>query len=455
MKSVKVLAATGMLGTGFSEESFEYALTLQPDVIGCDAGSSDPGPFYLAEGSAMVSRQATKRDLRLILKGALANNIPMLVGSCGTGGGNKQVNWTLDIIREIAAEEMLNFKLAYIYSEIHPEQLLEWYKQNKIIPLDDAPEINESIINNLKIVVGQMGSDPFIKALENGAQVVLAGRASDTSIFSAVPIMKGLNHGPTWHASKVLECGAGCVEQRMHPDCMFAWIDEDHFRVEPPNKKMRCTPVSVVSHSLYENADPYHLYEPSGMMDLSSSVYEQDGDRAVNVFGSQYVHADKHTIKLEGIEHCGFRRIAMGGIRDTIVLKQLDFFLQEASERVKKKAKESLGLIESDFKLLYKVYGQSGSMSDMEPLKENLGHEVGLLMEVIASTPESAQGVMSIAWHTLLHHPVKEWSGLISNLAFPFSPPDADMGPVYRFALNHVVEVEDPCQLFEINYLNI
>lgn len=403
----------------------------------------------------MVSREATKRDIRIMLAGALENHIPLLIGSCGTGGGNKQVDWTLDIIREIAAEETLHFKMAYIYSEVSINQLLAYYQQDKITPLENAPELNHTVLENLKVIVGQMGPHPFIEAINNGAQVVIAGRTSDTSIYSAVPIMKGLDHGSTWHAAKVLECGAGSVEQRTHPDCMFAWIYEDHFRVEPPNMNMKCTPVSVVSHSLYENADPFYLYEPSGVIDTSDAVYEQDGERAVKVFGSRFVHADQYTIKLEGIEHCGFRRIAVGGIRDPIVLKQLDFFLQESSDRVKKKVKESLGIDESSFQLLFKIYGKSGSMSELEPLKETVGHEVGLLLEVVASTPEHAQGIMSITWHTILHHPVKEWSGLVSHLAFPFSPPDADMGPAYRFALNHIVEVEDPCELFNINYLTI
>jgi hypothetical protein len=455
MEPVKVLAATGMLGTGFSEESFNTALKLNPDVIGCDAGSSDPGPYYLAVGRAMVSREATKRDLKILLKGAISKNIPLLIGSCGTGGGDLQVDWTVDIVKEIAEEENLKFKLSSIYSELSKEKLLSYYNEGKVHALENAPNIDVDTINRLSKIVGQMGPQPFMEALHRGAQVVIAGRASDTSIYSAVPIMKGLDNGLTWHAAKILECGTGCVEQRKHPDCMFAWIYPDFFRVEPPNLSMRCTPVSVVSHSLYENADPYYLYEPTGMLDTSKAVYEQDTDRGVKVYGSQFIHSDKCTIKLEGIEQAGYRRIAIGGIRDPIILKQINPFLDDSSKSVKKKVKDSLGLNENEFKLIFKVYGESGSMSEFEPNKGNIGHEVGLLIEVIASTPENSEAIMSIAWHTILHHPVKEWSGLISNLAFPFSPPDADMGAVYRFAINHIVEVNDPCELFKIQYLDL
>ena len=39
---------------------------------------------------------------------------------------------------------------------------------------------------------------------------------------------------------------------------------QDEFIIEPANPQMRCTPVSVAAHTLYENADPFLLYEPSG-----------------------------------------------------------------------------------------------------------------------------------------------------------------------------------------------
>lgn len=455
MDPIKVLSATGILGTGFSEESFAIALEQEPDVIGCDAGSTDAGPYYLAEGVSLASREATKRDLRILLKGAIQKNIPLLIGSAGNAGANTHVDWTVEIVKEIAKEENLNFKMASIYSEISNEQLLEYYQSGKIHPLENAPEINEELILRLKRIVGVMGPHPYIEALKNGAQVVIAGRSSDTSIYAAVPILKGLDTGSVWHAAKILECGAASVEQRLHPDCHFAWIYPDHFIVEPPNPLMKCTPLSVVSHMLYENSDPFHLYEPSGMLDTSESQYEPCRERGVKVSGSKYVHADRYTIKVEGVEQVGYRRISIGGIRDPIILKQLPHYIEDSSRVVRKKVRESLGVNEEDYQLLFKVYGESGVLGDREPNKGQMCHEVGLYFEVVAKTSDLCKGIMSIAAHTILHHPVKEWSGLLSNLAFPFSPPYADMGSVYEFAINHIVEVEDSCELFKINYSQV
>ena len=68
---------------------------------------------------------------------------------------------------------------------------------------------------------------------------------------------------------------------------------------------------------------------------------------------------------------------------------------------------------------------------------------------------EQAAAVMAVAWHTILHHPIPEWSGLQSQVAFPFSPPSVPAGEVYHFALNHVLEVEDPKELFPITYSDL
>ncbi|SFB01464.1 Protein of unknown function [Lentibacillus halodurans] len=451
MKNIHVLAATGMLGTGFSEASFDRALKNNPSVIGCDAGSTDPGPHYLGHGTPMVSREATKRDLTIMIKGALKNNIPLLIGSAGTAGSNVHVDWTVDIVKEIAKEENLSFSLAAIYSEISQPKLINAFRKGKIKPLNNAHDLSEESILHLSKVVGQMGPEPYINALNQGAQVVVAGRSSDTSIFAAVPIKEGINHGIALHASKILECGAGCAETRIHPDCMSAWMYDDHFIVEPPNPKMKCTPVSVLSHLLYENYDPYHLYEPGGMLNTSDAHYESFNERGVKVTNSEFEPVSMYTVRLEGVEHIGYRRIAIAGIRDPFILRQLPNFLEECKNVISKKVKESLNIEKENFKILFRIYGDSGVMGELEPFQGKMNHEVGLLTEVIADSAVNSQSIMSIAWHTMLHHPIKEWSGLVSQLAFPFSPPDSDMGPVYRFGLNHIMEVEDPLELFEMN----
>lgn len=451
---VTLLAATGMLGTGFSEDSFNRALMKQPIMIGCDAGSTDPGPYYLGTGTSMAAKQSVKRDVRIMLKAAVLYKIPLIIGSAGTGGSNIQVDWLVNIVNEIATEENLEFKLAKIYSQITNELLLEYFKEGKIHSLENAPEINEDNINNMINIVGQIGPEPYIEALKNEAQVIIAGRSSDTSIYTAVPISMGLNTAEVLHAAKIIECGAGCVVNRKHPDSMIAEIFDSHFHIESPNPDFKVTPSSVLSHLMYENASPYTLKESNGKLQTEQSKYIQNGD-GVDVYDSVFIPSDTYTIRIEGTYFIGYRRITIAGIRDPFVLKQLNSFLEESISSVNKKVEESLNINKKDYSITVRKYGQNGVLGDNEPKNVKDLHEVGLLFDVISSSKEISRSIMSILWHTILHYPIKEWSGLVSQLAFPFSPPDSDMGEVYEFALNHTIEIDHPLDLIKINYLNI
>ena len=93
MAELKVMATTGMVGYGYTEEAFRYGISQGMDFIAADAGSMDPGPHYLGEGVPFVSEAAIKRDLSLMLEAAVENNIPMLIGSAGGGGGAPRSSW--------------------------------------------------------------------------------------------------------------------------------------------------------------------------------------------------------------------------------------------------------------------------------------------------------------------------------------------------------------------------
>jgi hypothetical protein len=84
---IRVLAATGVCGSGFRQTSLEEAMRRQPHFIGCDCGSTDPGPSPLGAGITAFPRVAIKRDLRLMLLAARQAGIPLLLGSAGTAGG--------------------------------------------------------------------------------------------------------------------------------------------------------------------------------------------------------------------------------------------------------------------------------------------------------------------------------------------------------------------------------
>ncbi|HYC46278.1 MAG TPA: acyclic terpene utilization AtuA family protein [Burkholderiales bacterium] len=454
MNEIRILSPTGVCGSGFLESSFEKALALRPHFIGCDAGSTDPGPSHLGTGEAAFPRAAVKRDLRLMLKGARRIGVPLLIGSAGTAGGDPHVEWFCDIVKEIAHEEALAFRLAVVHAQQDKTYLKKRLREGRIKPLDPAPPFEEATIDRSACIVGMMGAEPFMRALELGADVVVAGRASDCAIFAAMPVMRDFSEGIAWHAAKILECGAAAVVNRRTPDCMFAWVREDHFIVEAPDETLMCTPQSIASHSLYENADPFRLIESSGTLDLTESRYEQHGERAVKVSGSRFLPAPRYTVKLEGAEKAGYQSIVIGSVRDPFIIRQIDDWTGRLTERIHARVNQVYGetLKRADYVVHIRVYGKNGTMGPLEPVKEIRSHELCLIIEITAPTQEIASSIAGIVRHQGLHLPIPEWSGLITALACPYNPAHLDRGAVYRFNVNHVVEPDDPLEMFRTRW---
>ena len=457
MNEVRVLSASGVCGSGFREESLEEAMGRKPHFIGCDGGSTDPGPYPLGAGVTSFPAVSIKRDLRLMLRAARKAGIPLLMGTAGTSGGEPHLAIVRKIVEDIAAEEGLKFPMAIIHSEQSKDYLKKRLREGRIKPLKPAPEFDEGVIDRAARIVGMMGEEPYLKALDNGAEVVIAGRSSDCAIFSGIPVRNGIPAGIAWHAAKILECGTASVEQRKSPDCLMATCRADHFDVEPLDPSLRCTPQSIASHSLYENADPYLHVESNGTIDLTEAQYKALDNRRVRVSGSGFIPAKTYTVKLEGSEKIGYQSIIIGGIRDPFIIRQIDDWLARLHERVHIRVAEIYGgkLARKDYFFNVRVYGKNGVMGALEPVKEINTHELCLLFEVTAPTQEIASAIASVTRHQALHLPIPEWSGLITGVACPYNPAYLERGAVYRFCVNHVVEPDDPYEMFPIEYVNV
>ncbi|GAA4328242.1 acyclic terpene utilization AtuA family protein [Pigmentiphaga soli] len=454
---VRVLAASGVCGSGFKESSLEAGLARNPHFIGCDAGSTDPGPFSLGSGKTAFPLRAIKRDLRLMLKAARKAKIPLLLGSAGTAGGKPHLELVRQMVLDIAREEKLSFKLALIHAEQDKEYLKKRLAEGRIKPLKPAPEFDAGVIDRSTRIVGMMGEEPYLRALDEGAEVVIAGRSSDCAIFAGIPIRMGVAPGIAWHAAKILECGAAAAVARPAPDSMLATLRADHFDLEPLDPELRCSPLSVAAHSLYENADPYRLIESSGVLDLTTASYEALDDRRVRVRGSRFEPAQTYTVKLEGAEMAGYQSIVIGGIRDPYIIRQLDSWLERLRAAVAKRVADVFADDPEAGKHLFniRVYGKDGVMGPLEPVREVKSHEVCLVLEVTAATQEAASTIVSMARHQALHLPIPEWKGFITGVACTYSPAHIERGPAYRFCVNHVVEPDDPYEMFPIEHVTV
>ena len=120
---------------------------------------------------------------------------------------------------------------------LHAEQPKAYLKKKRaeglIRPLGPIAELTDEGIDETHRVVGMMGVEPFQKALEDGAQVVIAGRATDASIYSAIPLMRGYDPGLVWHLAKIIECAGQVTTPRPGQDCVLGTLGKDYFLVEP------------------------------------------------------------------------------------------------------------------------------------------------------------------------------------------------------------------------------
>jgi len=452
MQSIKYLAPTAIVGTGFDETSFRAALTPDLAFIGCDAGSCDGGPGYLGGKKFFRTRAAVKRDLRLMLIGARALGIPLLIGSCGGSGANWNLAWVWEIIKEISGEERLHFKTALIQSEPEREALIAKYRAGRLKPLDNAPQIDEDLLRNCDCIVAMGGAEVFQAALAGGADVVLAGRTTDAAIFSAIPLQLGFDPGLCWHAAKIMECGAAAALKTNRPAGMVCTLEQDRFILEPCNPTQRCTVSTVAAHALYETSDPFHLKEPGGTLDLSAASYTALSDRTVAVSGAKFV-ADPYTVRLEGAALAGYQAMSIGGIRDPVLLARFDTWLGEVLYRVTDSVKSMFGWEpDRDYRLTTRAYGRDGVLGENEPRRHEIGHEIGLMLSVLAGDQDRALTIARYAAQTALHHGIPEWQGSVSNLAFPMVPHVIPLGAAYRFVLNHVAELEHPLEFFPVHY---
>lgn len=448
MKEIRMLAPTAILGYGFPLASFERGMAAKPHVIGVDAGSTDPGPYYLGKGKSFTNRAAVKRDLQIILKEAVPAGIPVVIGTAGGSGARAHVRWTEEIIEEIAREESLRFTMAVISAELDKEEVARLWEAGKITPLEAVPPLSKEAILSSARIVGQIGLEPVCRALEGGAQVVLAGRAYDPVCFAALPVLEGYDPGLALHAGKILECAAIASEPGSGRDSMLGILRKDHFLLKTLNPARRCTCQSVAAHTLYEKSDPFHLHGPGGTLDLTETRYEQVDESTVKVTGTRFVPAD-YTIKLEGARLAGYRTISIAGVRDPVMIEKIEEILGEVREHVADNFHELRGYF-----LHFHLYGKNGVMGDLEP-SPRAAHELGIIIEAVAATQEEADAVVSFARSTLLHLGYPGRISTAGNLAFPYSPSDFSVGEVYEFSVYHLLSCEDPLKYFPVEFRRI
>lgn len=235
-----------------------------------------------------------------------------------------------------------------------------------------------------------------------------------------------------------MECGGICAVPKGRS--MIATMRYDSFDLTPLASGERCTPMSVAAHTLYEITRPDRLPGPGGILELNSASYEQVTEKSTRIKGAHFVPSTTYQIKLEGVAHLGYRTIFVGGIRDPILIAQIDDFLERVRTYTQKLFPE---LDQSEnCRLIYHIYGRNAVMGPLEPLKHQHGHEIGVVGEVLAPTQELSHTIANNARASILHFSYPGQKATTGNFASPFSPHEQEAGACFKFSLYHLVDLE-------------
>ena len=442
---LRVLAASGQLGYGIPLPALRRGLARQPHFIGCDMGSIDPGLYYLGSGTMAAPAAMVRRDLELVLAAALELGIPLIIGSAGTAGARPQLDATVALVRQIARDLSLRFRLTTVASDVTPAQAVSALRAGALEPIGPMPEPSAAEVLACSHIVGQCGTETLARALRDEADVLIAGRACDSAIFATLPEMLGYPPALCLHMAKIIECTSLCCSPSGR-DAMLAELDRDGFTLESMNPDCHATPASVAAHALYEQADPFQVEEPSGTLLLKGAHYEALDAHRTRVSGAQFVPRDRPSLKIEGASRVGARAVLLAGVADPTLLGQLPQALAAVEHKVRQ-------LVPGSWCLYPHIYGQ-GAVRSLAA-QNHSRHEAGLVLEFIAEDAALARTVAGVFKQNLLHHGYPGRVCTAGNLAFAFTPSELDAFDAYRFVLYHVMRDAPLDRIFAIETFEV
>lgn len=449
---IRVLVPSGALGLGYDKAALERGLAMHPDIIAIDGGSTDSGPSYLGRGVSKYSRTSTKVEWRGLIEARAKAGVPLVIGTAGTCGSDSAVDWLVGITEEILADLGQSSKVAVLKSNQPAERVSKALGAGEVTPLYPAPEIDTDLLDSCTNIVALAGAEQIAAALQTGADIVIAGRTTDTAIIAALPLMNGCHAGGAWHGAKIGECGALCATNPQS-GVILVDFDEAGFTVTPLADGAHASPHTVSAHMLYENSDPFILYEPGGYLDVTGAEYVAMDQTRVRVTGSEWVPSDRYTVKLEGARRVGYQCIALTLLRDAHYVENADAWCADILTKCRAKVEDRLGLDPDAFTIELRIIGRNATLGALEN-RDSEALELGVLGIVTAQTSALVDEIGKMLNPYLLHHPLTQAEEQ-PTFAFPFSPAEINRGEIYEFCLNHVMTLQNPMDAFALEVRQI
>ena len=109
---------------------------------------------------------------------------------------------------------------------------------------------------------------------------------------------------------------------------------------------------------------------------------------------------------------------------------------------------------DSGYELHYNVYGRDGVMGELEPLRDQPGHELCVMVQGVAPTAEMAEELTMIGLRQMFYARLPDVKGTAGSVSFPLDEV-LHASAAYRWTLNHTVAVDDNMELFKTHMIDV
>lgn len=266
---------------------------------------------YLAEITMSILRKQQLKNKKL---GYVTDFVKQLVDAAplikrkGTkvivnAGGMNPLGCARDIIRQLKGTEN-ELRIAVIEGDNIYPQLKKIYPDKAGFKNLEDGRAYEEISGKVQSANAYLGVPPIVKALEEGAEVVIAGRVTDTSISIAPMIYEFGWEYDDWDklasgliAGHMMECGAQSTGgnytdwQKVKKWDNFGYpvtevnSDGSFVMTKHPGTGGIVNTDTVKEQLLYEMGDPKNYISPDVVVDFTTIQLKEDGEDRVKVFG--------------------------------------------------------------------------------------------------------------------------------------------------------------------------
>ena len=269
---------------------------------------------YLAEVTMSIMQKQKARDPRA---GYARDFIPLMKRilpvcverdikvTANAGGVNVRgcANALIEVARELGLAGKL--RIGIVTGDDIMSRLDELLSRGVELRNMDTGEPLSTVGDSIQSANVYLGAAPLVEALQQGAQVVITGRATDTGLTLA-PLMHEFGWAANdWNrlaagtiAGHIIECGA----QASGGNCQFEWRNipnladvgfpiveasaDGTFVITKHDGTGGCINIPSIKEQLvYEMGDPHEYITPDCVADFTTIRLEEDGRDRVRVYG--------------------------------------------------------------------------------------------------------------------------------------------------------------------------